>query len=95
MPCVVTIARSFGVSPLPLRLHVECLRSGVVRVEMPASLCHLRSLAERRVLTIMDANLGVPFRMLDWQNSHQKRIGSALCPDSSLQDLSRAKRTSG
>jgi hypothetical protein len=94
MPWVVTIARSFGVSPLPLRLHVECLRSGVVRMEMPASLCQLRSLAERRVLTIMDANPGVPFWMLDWQNSHPNALIGTLS-GFSLQDLSRAKRTSG
>jgi hypothetical protein len=94
MPWVVTIARSFGVSPLPLRLHVECLRSGVVRVEMPASLCRLRSLAERRVLAIMDANSvfhsGCSVGRIV-TGTHRWTLLSGF----SLQDLPRAKRTSG
>jgi hypothetical protein len=42
----------------------------------------------------MDANLGVPFWMLDWQNSYPNALIGTLS-GFSLQDLSRAKRTSG
>jgi hypothetical protein len=42
----------------------------------------------------MDTNPGVPFSMLDWQNSHPNALIGTLS-GFSLQDLSRAKRTSG
>jgi len=42
----------------------------------------------------MDANLGVPFWMLDWQNSHPDASIGTLS-GFPLQDRSRAKRTSG
>src|SRR5215218_11167737 len=59
-----------------------------------AALGDLRSCAEPRVLTGWTRTLGVPFGMLNRQNSHQKRIGSALYPDSPLRSLA-SKRTSG
>jgi hypothetical protein len=46
------------------------------------------------VLTRVNASPGVPFWMPGWQNSHQKRIDGTLS-GFSLQDPSRAKRTSG